>query len=68
MATFKVLYPSGKTETINQSDCSTVEQFVNMKFGRGCDIAAHGVKLIVVGAEEPVVVEKPKAKKSKKDE
>lgn len=34
MAKFKVTSPDGKIETIEQSDCKTVEQFINCRYGR----------------------------------
>lgn len=33
MATFKVKWPDGREEVVHQSDCKTVEQFINCRFG-----------------------------------
>lgn len=33
MAKFTVKWGNGKTETVEQSECTTVEQFVNVRFG-----------------------------------
>lgn len=33
MATFNVTYPDGTKRTETQSDCSTMEQFINCRFG-----------------------------------
>lgn len=30
---FKVTWPDGREETVEQSDCKTVEQFINCRFG-----------------------------------
>ena len=33
MAQFEITYPNGVREIVNQSDCSTVKQFINTRFG-----------------------------------
>lgn len=42
MSKFRVTYPSGAVEETEQSDCDTLEQFVNVKFG-SADYASNGV-------------------------
>ena len=42
MSKFRVTYPSGLVEETEQSDCDTLEQFVNAKFGSS-DYASNGV-------------------------
>ena len=32
MSTFKIKWPDGKEETVKQSDCQTVGQFINCRF------------------------------------
>lgn len=61
MAKFKITYTSGKVEEVEQSDCHTVEQMINCRFG-SCDTT--GVKVELVGeAKEPQAVAKKAAKK-----
>jgi len=43
MAQFKIIWKSGVVDVVEQSDCTTVEQFVNCRFGRNADIEAFGV-------------------------
>lgn len=40
MAKFKIDWKKGKDEIVEQSDCDTVEQFINTRFGRGVKPAA----------------------------
>lgn len=40
MAKFKIDWKKGKDEIVEQSDCETVEQFINVRFGRGVKPAA----------------------------
>lgn len=54
---FKVEFPNGKTEVVEQSDCNTVEQFINTRFGRG---AKPEAKVDLAGAEVEKETEKPK--------
>lgn len=69
---FKVEFPNGKTETVEQADCSTVEQYINTRFGRNAKPAAKVTlangKAASAPAEAEVVDEaKPaKAVKAKK--
>lgn len=58
MATFETKWKSGKTEIVEQSDCATVEQYVNCRFGRGVDLEAFGVEITLVGAPVEEVEEK----------
>ena len=44
MSTFKIKWPDGKEETVKQSDCKTVEQFINCRFGS----AKTGAKVTLV--------------------
>lgn len=62
MARFKITWDSGVETEYEQSDCHTVEQFVNCRFGAGAKPTAK-VELIVEKVEvvpEPVTP-KPKA-------
>ena len=59
MARFKITWASGLETEYEQSDCSTVEQFVNCRFGAGAKLTA---KVEIVGekveiAPEPVTPE-----------
>ena len=73
MARFKITWASGLETEYEQSDCHTVEQFVNCRFGAGAELTAKvelvGEKGEVApkpGAPEPVAPEpvaKPKAAK-----
>ena len=49
MAKFKITYADGKVEEVEQSDCRTVEQMTNCRFG-SCDTT--GVKVELVGEEK----------------
>lgn len=65
MAKFKVEYPNGKVEVTEQSDCATIEQFVNTRFGTvktEAKVSLAGVKSV----EEPVAkkAETPSTKKA----
>ena len=61
MAKFKVIYSSGIVQECEQSDCFTVEQFINCRFGT-CDTSSAKVELV---GEEPVEA-KPAKKATKK--
>ena len=66
MAKFHIVFASGKTETVEQSECSTVEQFINVRFGRGIDPSKFGTKVTLDGEEKkPVAVKKPAVTKAK---
>lgn len=68
MARFKITWASDLETEYEQSDCHTVEQFINCRFGAGVKLTA---KVEIVGekvevAPEPVAPEpvaKPKAAK-----
>lgn len=64
MATFHVTWDDGREETVVQSDCATIEQFLNCRCGSGKTPS----KVVVVDSEAvtEVPTEKPKAKKSTK--
>lgn len=59
MAWFKITWDTGLVTECEQSDCKTVEQFINCRFGAGAEVTAK-VELIVNKAPvEPVEVEAP---------
>lgn len=62
MARFKITWDSGVETEYEQSDCHTVEQFVNCRFGAGAKLTA---KVELVGERVEVAPEpaapKPKA-------
>lgn len=62
---FQVEYPNGKTEVVEQSDCETIEQFINTKFGRGAKPEAKVTTLedAPAEAEEAKPAKTSKAKK-----
>jgi hypothetical protein len=59
MARFKITWASGLETEYEQSDCHTVEQFVNCRFGAGAKLTA---KVELVG-EKVEVAPEPKAAK-----
>ena len=59
MAKFQVEWDDGKVEVVEQSDCATLEQYLNCRFGAGKEIPAKVVQLD--GIEE-----KPAKKSAKK--
>ena len=63
MAKFIIKWPTDKVEKVEQSDCETIEQLVNTKFGRGFDIEAYGVTVELVGEPEVEEAKKPEAPK-----
>lgn len=56
MAIFNVTYADGSTKVEEQSDCSTVEQFINCRFGSA---DTSGIKVSIEG-EEAVAPKKAK--------
>lgn len=54
MARFKVTWASGVETEYEQSDCSTIEQFVNCRFGAGAKLTA---KVEIVGEKVEVAPE-----------
>lgn len=73
MARFKVTWASGVETEYEQSDCSTIEQFVNCRFGAGAKLTAKveivGEKVEVAPEPEPAAPEpaaKPKVAKPAK--
>lgn len=50
MATFSVTYADGTTKTEVQSDCETVEQFLNCRFG---SVDTSSIKVSIEGEEVP---------------
>lgn len=64
MAKFKVQYANGDAQEVEQSDCRTVEQFMNCRFG---STDTSGVKVELIGVETPAKQEiKPAHKKAVK--
>jgi len=59
MARFKITWASGLETEYEQSDCHTVEQFVNCRFGAGAKLTA---KVEIVG-EKVEIAPEPKAAK-----
>lgn len=57
MAKFKITYTDGKVEEVEQSDCHTVEQMINCRFG-SCDISGVKVELAGEAKEQPTVAKK----------
>lgn len=57
MAIFNVTYADGSNKVEEQSDCSTVEQFINCRFGSA---DTSGIKVSIEGEEVPM------SKKAKK--
>ena len=51
MAKFKIEWSKDRVEEVEQSDCKTVEQFINCRFG-SCDISGVKVEL-VSSTDEP---------------
>lgn len=49
MAKFKITYSSGVEEEVEQSDCHTVEQMINCRFGT-IDLTNLGVSVVLVDA------------------
>ena len=45
MAKFQVEWDDGKVEVVEQSDCHTLEQYLNCRFGAGKEIPAKVVQL-----------------------
>lgn len=64
MSRFLITYPTGTKEEVEQSDCDTLEAFVNAKFG-SVDYAAHGVTVEMMVEGEVVEIDKPAQKKKK---
>ena len=60
MAKFQVEWDDGKVEVVEQSDCATLEQYLNCRFGAGKEIPAKVVQL------DGITVEKPAKKTTKK--
>ena len=57
MAKFKITYTDGKVEEVEQSDCHTVEQMTNCRFG-SCDASGVKVELAGEAKEQPAVAKK----------
>ena len=51
MATFKITWPHG-SEIVVQSDCHTVEQYINCRFGGGIDISAFNAEVELIPEEQ----------------
>lgn len=62
MAEFRVTWASGKVlNNVVQSDCDTVEQFINTMFGRNFPVSDVGIKveLVATVVPAPVAQQKP---------
>ena len=57
MAKFKITYTDGKVEEVEQSDCHTVEQMINCRFG-SCGHSGVKVELVGEAKEQPTVAKK----------
>lgn len=75
---FRTIYPDGSSLEREQSDCHTIEEYVNCAFGGGYDLGAVGIKVEVVGdesdpvdstgkLEEEPVIEAPQATELKEE-
>lgn len=51
MATFKITWPHG-SEIVVQSDCHTVEQYINCRFGGGIDISEFNAEVELIPEEQ----------------
>ena len=40
MAKFKITWENGEEETVDQTDCTNVEQYINCRFGAGVNPVA----------------------------
>ena len=54
MAKFEIKWPEGKVETDERSDCATVDQYINSRFGRNAKPAAKVTLVDGAVKEEPV--------------
>lgn len=54
MARFKITWPTNFVSEYEQSDCHTVEQFVNCRFGAGVELDA---KIEILGEKTEVAPE-----------
>lgn len=61
MAKFHVKWPSGKELTVEKSDCSTKDEFINSYFGRNFDVKEHGIE-VSMPDEQPKKVVAPAPK------
>lgn len=52
MARFRITWPTGEVTEVEQSDCNTVEQYVNCRFGAGVEPAAK-VELVQPEVTKP---------------
>lgn len=51
MAKFQIEWDNGVVEIVEQSDCHSIEQYMNCRFGAGKEVPA---KVVLLGNEEPV--------------
>lgn len=54
MAKFEIKWPDGKVEIEERSDCVTVEQYINSRFGRNAKPVAKVTLIDGAVKEEPV--------------
>jgi len=68
MTKFKITYKSGVVEEFEQSDCSTIEQLVNVKFG-SADYKSNGVEVELINETKlPVEADSEQEEESESDE
>lgn len=53
MARFQIEWDDGKVEEVEQSDCHTLEQYLNCRFGAGKEVPAKVVQLDGIEAVKP---------------
>ena len=61
MPAFKITWDTGLETTEHRSDCHTVEQFINSRFGAGVKPTA---KIELLGTEEPTKENPPTVKEN----
>ena len=54
MARFQIEWDDGKVEEVEQSDCHTLEQYMNCRFGAGKEVPAKVVQLDGIEVVKPV--------------
>ena len=58
MSKFKITWPTGKTETVEQDSATTVDEFINIHFGISPEaVAEHGTTVELVETEEALTTE-----------
>ena len=49
---FEITWANGSVEEVEQSDCKTVEQFINCRFG---STGTKGCSVVIAGSKKPLV-------------